>query len=106
MTGDPSTLTIIPLVLLTLLENAFKHGELNDKTHPLSVQLFISNEHRNLYFNVTNKKRIGPREKSTSIGIENTRRRLYAAYAGAFKLETRDEGDFYTAILELKFNRS
>jgi sensor histidine kinase YesM len=103
--GITGNLTIIPLVLLTLLENAFKHGELTDVQNPLQMQLEISNKTGEIKFKVHNKKKTGPKEKSNGIGIENTRRRLDTAYPGAYSLEINDEREFYTAMLHIRLTQ-
>jgi two-component system, LytTR family, sensor kinase len=101
ISGQATHLTIIPLVLVTLLENAFKHGELNDILNPLSVQLNIDDTAGIIRFEVINKIRTGPREQSTGIGIENTRRRLDTAYPGNYLLETGGQNGFYIAVLQI-----
>lgn len=101
ISGQGTQLTIIPLVLLTLLENAFKHGELHDADNPLCVQLTIDDAAGSIHFEVVNKIRTGPREQSTGIGIENTRRRLDTAYPGNYRLETAGQNGFYKAVLEI-----
>ncbi|MCX6317651.1 MAG: histidine kinase [Bacteroidetes bacterium] len=104
--GSAADLTIIPLVLLTLLENAFKHGELFDPAHPLRLNLQIKYEEKLLQFEVYNKIKTGPREPSTGIGIENTRRRLDAAYPGQYVLQAIPDNGFYKALLRVQLATS
>lgn len=96
--GDQQGLEIIPLVLLTLLENAFKHGDLQDKKYPLRVRI-VTDANNTVKFEVSNKIKDGPGERSTGIGIENTRRRLDTAYPGHYRLETAGAAGFYKATL-------
>jgi len=97
--GDPGDSTLIPLALVTLLENAFKHGDLSDPQHPLQVQLLLDCPDAWLNFDVFNRIRTGPAEKSSRIGIENTRRRLDMAYPGNYQLETGAAGlDFHARL--------
>lgn len=103
-TGEPQNLTIIPLVLLTLLENAFKHGELQNAAYPLSIRIDIDNDKGQISFEVHNKIKSGPREKSTGIGIDNTRRRLDTAYPGRYRLETVVQQGFYKATLQIQLH--
>lgn len=92
---------IIPLVLITLVENAFKHGELLDKEHPVVISLTINKTEGYLKFCTRNKKRQGPKEDGHGIGIENTIARLEAEYGNQYKLTFNDDGWFYEAILEI-----
>jgi two-component sensor histidine kinase len=54
---------IIPFVLITLVENAFKHGDLQKQEYPINIKLDINRN--KLYFYCSNKKKSGPKELST-----------------------------------------
>lgn len=97
--GSTHFLRILPLVLITFVENCFKHGELADADHPLVIRLTVVQNQ--LTFLTQNKKRNGPKEKSTGIGLANTRKRLELIYPGRHTLTTTDEPDFYTCHLTL-----
>lgn len=95
--GSTHFLRIIPLVLITFVENCFKHGELTDAAHPLRIRLTVVES--NLTFETHNKKRLGPKEKSTGIGLDNTRQRLDLLYAGRYTLALDNGPDYYTCRL-------
>lgn len=97
--GSTQYLLILPLVLITFVENCFKHGELFDAEHPLLLRLTVRDNELALY--TRNRKRSGPVEHSTGIGLDNTRRRLDAVYANRYRLNIADEPDFYTAHLQM-----
>jgi sensor histidine kinase YesM len=97
--GNTQYLLILPLVLITFVENCFKHGELFDARHPLLLRLTVRDNELELY--TRNRKRTGPVEHSTGIGLDNTRRRLDAVYATRYRLAIADEADSYTAHLLL-----
>ncbi|WP_190300484.1 sensor histidine kinase [Rufibacter hautae] len=99
--GELHGLRIIPLVLITMVENAFKHGELTNAAHPLRFTLEVSPQNQ-LTFTVVNKKRTGPKETSHGIGLDNTRKRLAAAYPNRHLLEVQDEEEFYTISLQIQ----
>ncbi len=88
---------IIPFVLITLVENAFKHGDLKSKGHPADIWVNIQGDR--LYFYCRNKKKDGPKQLSTGIGIENIRKRLDLAYGENYKYTVKDEPGFYTVEL-------
>jgi sensor histidine kinase YesM len=95
--GSLRFLMILPLVLITFVENCIKHGELSDAQNPLLIQLRTTNNQ--LYFRTHNKKRQGPKEKSTGIGLVNTRQRLDMAYPGKYDLTVTDADSQYTCVL-------
>lgn len=88
---------ILPFVLITLVENIFKHGDLTDAEHPIKILVQVQNG--SLRYYSRNKKKSGPRELSTGIGLDNIKKRLDLVYGENFTLEVRDEADFYTTEL-------
>ena len=99
VTGNTQFLMILPLMLITFVENCFKHGELDDPAHPLQIELSVIQNH--LTFRTYNRKRHGPKPHTTGIGLGNTRKRLELLYAGRYALTTQDEPDFYQCTLTL-----
>lgn len=95
--GQVAIRRIMPLLLITFVENAFKYGELNDPENPLKIHLKVDAEQ--LSFFVWNKKRKGPKEDSTGIGLENIRRRLALGYPEKHSLKIADEVQFYSTEL-------
>jgi len=98
--GDTEGLRILPFVLITIVENAFKHGDLKDPGHPVTLNLSID-EGGKLRFHCVNKKKSGPKELSTGIGLENTRRRLDLAYGEKYSLYIKDQREAYIADLSV-----
>jgi LytS/YehU family sensor histidine kinase len=90
---------IIPFVLITLVENAFKHGDLKNPDSPIDIKLNV--EGNKLYFYCRNKKKTGPKELSTGIGLDNIRNRLDLAYGSHYKFVVKDEAEFYTTELTI-----
>lgn len=98
---DNPSAKITPLILITLVENAFKHGDLSDPANPLILQIDADNSSLHVY--ICNKKKNGPRELSTGIGLNNIRQRLQLTYGGMHDLVIKDEGRFYITELRIKF---
>ena len=98
--GTPQFVLIPPLVLITFVENCFKHGELADPAHPLRIRLAVAGGQ--LTFETHNQKRHGPKESRDGIGLANTRARLALAYPGRHTLTITDAPDFYTCHLTLE----
>lgn len=93
--------TIIPFVLITLVENAFKHGDLKNTADPITIRVRVADN--KLYFYCRNRKKSGPKELSTGIGLENIKKRLDLAYGKDYEFRVRDEDEYYTT--ELTINR-
>jgi hypothetical protein len=98
--GSDQFVLILPLVLITFVENCFKHGELADPAHPLRIELVL--EPGRLTFQTHNRKRHGPKENRAGIGLANTRARLDLVYPGRHCLTITDAPDFYTCHLTLE----
>lgn len=77
-------LRFIPLVLLTVAENMFKHGQLQDPNHEATLKVYIENEI--LYFESYNYSRPQKNMRS-STGLENIRKRLNYAYGEEVSFE-------------------
>ena len=99
VTGAVDGVMIIPFVLITLVENAFKHGDLQKQETPIDVRLNI--DRNKLYFYCRNKKKTEPKELSTGVGLENIRKRLDLAYGDKYKFVVKDEPEFYTIELTI-----
>ena len=98
--GDISQYRVMPLLLITFVENAFKHGKLNDADSPLHIRLSVSG--RKMDFEIKNKKAKWTKEKAHGIGLENVRNRLALAYPGQHELAIKDTEEDY--IVSVKIN--
>lgn len=99
MSGTINGAMIIPFVLITLVENAFKHGDLKSQDYPIDIKVKV--EGNRLYFYCRNKKRSGPKQLSTGIGLENIKSRLVLSYGDKYKFIVKDEPEFYTTELTI-----
>lgn len=90
---------VIPLLLITFVENAFKHGQLNDHHHPLTIRVTASD--KLLIFQIQNRKSMDRKERSHGIGLQNIRNRLELIYPGKHELDIRDNKDEFIVNLKL-----
>jgi two-component system LytT family sensor kinase len=95
--GEVNEQRIIPFVLITLVENIFKHGELNDPAFPVTV--VIEAVDNGLRYYSTNRKKQGPKELSTGVGLDNIQKRLELTYGSNYELHVKDEAETYTTEL-------
>lgn len=94
---------IAPLLLLTLLENAFKHGVGQQLEHA-RVQLSLRTDDQFVIFSVRNTRPRCPAastKDTKSIGLTNLRRQLDLLYPGAHSLEVEVDEAHHTVTLAL-----
>jgi LytS/YehU family sensor histidine kinase len=97
----PETITIIPHALITLVENAFKHGVTDDPTHPLQVTLDVN--HHQLMFTVSNKPSAQKKDVAGSgIGLQNLLNRLQTVYPGQHQYTVLQDENRYTTRLVIE----
>jgi sensor histidine kinase YesM len=97
--GNVDGISIIPFVLITIVENAFKHGDLKNQNAPIEIKIEVKSNH--LKFMCRNKKKSGPKELSTGVGLDNIRKRLDLAYGNNYHFDVKDDQDFYTSELTI-----
>ncbi|MFC0774048.1 sensor histidine kinase [Terrimonas alba] len=98
--GDTDGLMLPPLSMITIVENAFKYGDLKDPQHPLLIKVLL--RYRQVYFYCRNKKRKNkPMRSSGNIGISNLSKRLDVAFKDKYEMNVHDEKDFYTFELTI-----
>lgn len=98
--GDYKDREIAPLILINFIENAFKHGIVNDPENPVRIKLSINE--KDFDFEVFNKKNKDYKDKTGGIGLANVQRRLALIYPDRHKLNIIDENDTFTVYLNIK----
>lgn len=102
MDGDFSRHKIIPLILLTLTENIFKHGNLTEMNSPAILKLTTDkNGQLTFYSRNLKKSKNGHVRQRKAVGLENIRLRMDSFYKDNYKLEVNEPGDFYELTLSL-----
>lgn len=101
MTGDLIGKQVAPLLMVSFVENAFKHGISMEAPSPITIILAVSSDH--LRFTVRNRKfgNLAPSPHSPRIGLDNTQRRLALAYPDRHRLDVVEEGGEYQISLEI-----
>ncbi len=92
---------ILPLILISFVENAFKHGKTTDPQNPLVIKLTVHPD-SSLSFFVKNRKTEGPKEHSSGIGLLNVKRRLALAYPNAHQVTITDTKYYFEVSLTIK----
>lgn len=101
VTGEVPLHAIPPLVLMTLVENIFKHGVSN---HEASViEITIEALPNRLLFNSKNRDFSQKSENErTGIGLPNVRKRLDHLYPARHTLRIDADGEYFTVKLILE----
>ena len=92
---------IPPMLLMTFVENIFKHGIDKISGHN-KITISLVHENGYLLFNAQNgiNKHAG-QVLGNGLGLMNLRKRLYILYGGNFELDTVNDGEFFTAFLKV-----
>ncbi len=91
---------IIPRILITYIENAFKHGVTNNPLQPVIIKLEISKNILKLYVkNLVKKKKEYIQNSGT--GIKNASNLLELIYSNRFNLNIDTNNEIYEVNLEL-----
>ena len=92
---------IVPLLLITFIENAIKHGKINEEKYPILIKISIEKTFLSLF--VANHKQYGKKDETSGIGLENTKKRLNLLYPNQHSLEIINKSDTFTVTLKINF---
>lgn len=92
---------IVPLLLITFIENAIKHGKINEEKYPITIKISIEKTFLTLF--VENYKQYGKKDETSGIGLENTKKRLNLLYPNQHTLEIINKTDTFTVTLKINF---
>lgn len=92
--------SIAPLLLLPLVENAFKHG-VSEQRDEASVSIDISLKNRQLEVKIENSSTPGKSENPQGIGLQNLRRQLELLYPGRHTLSLSHTDQVFIAHLNI-----
>ncbi|QJW92279.1 histidine kinase [Spirosoma taeanense] len=102
--GQPNGQQIAPLLLLPLVENAFKHG-VGKRTGEAWLRGTLTLDHSALSMTVENTKPATiPNRKNGGIGLVNLRKRLELLYPGRYSLQIEEKPQTYRASLYISLN--
>jgi hypothetical protein len=91
---------VATLLLIPFVENAIKHGVVNQAAHPIDIQLTLPTPDR-LEFIVSNRISQHQKDATTGVGLPNIRRRLELLYPGRHTLGVHNDGQTYRTQLTL-----
>lgn len=97
--NDINDVKFLPLVLLTLVENIYKHGNISNENYPAKIS--IINDENGLSISTFNLKADTPSKSSNGVGMGNIKRRLETFYNDRLTFIFK-EGPSNTYITEIK----
>lgn len=100
--NEVSDNTIPPLILISFIENAFKHGVSYQRESFIEINVWTEGD--TLHFTSRNSKVETPNEEKGGVGLANVRKRLNLLYDNNYTLHTKDAPDIYAVELIIPLN--
>ena len=90
---------IAPLLFISLIENAFKHGTSTNRPSSISISMRLADDVLTFACDNTNFPKSDNDRSGSGIGLENTRRRLELMYPDSYTWQqTVEDGIYHIAI--------
>lgn len=96
---DREDYRVMPLLLMSFLENAFKHGVATNAEKP--IRIVIAVQDGRLHFKTENLKSQLNKDQTRGVGLANLRRRLELRYPEKHSINIVETVDYYTSELFL-----
>ncbi|MGZ3753771.1 MAG: sensor histidine kinase [Mucilaginibacter sp.] len=106
LSGNFEDWEIDPMLLIPLVENAFKYGTGLENNNLILINLEVSPNNQNLHFKVVNYflSADNNNHESTGIGLKNIRRRLHLLYPGKHYFSAHRAGDMFTSEMTISIS--
>jgi len=93
----------VPLILLTVVENLFKHGIYSDQNHPAIISLSLVEDTLVLTsWNLINRNK---QKNGFGKGLENIRQRILLIYPDSSNFTIEANKDFFSLTIEVKIEK-
>jgi sensor histidine kinase YesM len=102
--GEITQQRVAPLLLVTFLENAFKHGA-KGNTGAVNIRLLLKVQDHDITFRVENTKGMAAdieQDPYKGVGLNNVQRRLALLYPGRHRLDMAETPDNFMVTLYLQ----
>ena len=97
--------TVPPLMLISFIENAFKHGISYQHPSFVHIKIAISDEmsanSQQLIFTCSNSKAENPNGEKGGVGLANVKQRLHLLYDNNYSLKIQNLPDIYNVELTI-----
>lgn len=95
-------LAVAPLLFISLIENAFKHGVSSNRDSRIDITLTTDEHQLTFICKNTNFPKSDTDRSGSGIGLENTRRRLDLIYKDRYTWEQTLEDNIYKTIITIQ----
>ena len=101
--GEPDSESIAPLIMLSLVENAFKHG-INKHPGPSKLNIKLAVKKNEISFSVFNSKWFDQNKSANSnhIGLKNIKRQLELIYPNKHSVDINEQENSYFVQLRIE----
>ncbi|NEM97822.1 sensor histidine kinase [Pontibacter burrus] len=100
--GDIEGKQIAPMLMMTLVENAFKHGLVSKNEIGILINLIVSDKY--LLFSTVNNISNHKKRDFGGIGLQNLRQRLRLLYPNRHNLSSEEKDGVFYATMKLYFH--
>ena len=100
--GNNGRKKIVPLLLITIIENVFKYGNLFNPDNPACISLSVRGSR--LEFKVHNQKSTKKAYSGHGIGMSNVKKRLQQHYPERHQLIVEETNQQYNLLLNIDLN--
>ena len=97
---------IAPMLLITLIENAFKHGVSGSSQSYISIKISVTDDCLNCIVSNSYHPKNESDKSGSGIGIANLKRQLDILYPNRHNFEIKQEDDIYTSHLTIIFTKN
>lgn len=98
---DSDEATVPPLLFVTLVENAFKHGNTADRSLPIDISIRFKEGHITCRASNSYDASASEKDAGKGVGLANLRRRLELIYGPLARLDTEAAEGRFTATLSI-----
>lgn len=95
---------IAPLLFVSVIENAFKHGVSGTSSSEIFFSLSVENDLLRFYAQNTSCPKNQTDKSGSGIGLANLRKRLELSYPDKHKFETKINDNLYSTLIEINLN--
>jgi LytS/YehU family sensor histidine kinase len=97
------SVNIPPFSLITFVENAFKHGDLQNSVRPLRIKMVLKKE--GFTFKIENSIKQKEKDSTGGIGLANLQRRLAIFYQNQHELIIENNNNLFTVTFKIPLSR-
>lgn len=97
--GIPDHKKIAPFIMMTLIENAFKYGDVMDEKRPLIIKINVLASRIEFY--IENKISVFDKPAGTGTGLQNLKKQLDLIYADNYSLTTEERNNQFACRLKI-----